>query len=170
MFRKYSNRLIVLRGNSGSGKSTVAKEVREQAKKLNKIALVEQDYLRRTVLKERETEGENNIGLIKEVVEYALSHGYDVILEGIFYSGRYTTMLKKLLKMAPRHFVYYLDVSLEETLQRHKSKPDSHEFGEKELRSWYKDKDLLMIDGEIIIGETSKLQKTVRRIIEDTGI
>jgi chloramphenicol 3-O-phosphotransferase len=42
--------LIVLRGNSGSGKSTLAVAVR--ARSAAAVALVEQDYLRRTVLDE----------------------------------------------------------------------------------------------------------------------
>ncbi len=170
MVRKFSNKLIILRGNSGSGKSTLAREIREQSQKPNKVALVGQDYLRRIVLKEKETEGTNNIELIKEVAEFALFHDYDVILEGIFFSGRYTKMLKSLIKKVPNHFVYYLDVSLEETIRRHKTKPESVEFGEKEMRSWYKDKDLLGVDGEIIVEENSSLQETVERVIRETGI
>lgn len=170
MIKKYPSKLIVLRGNSGSGKSTVAKEIREQSGKPNKIALIEQDYLRRIVLKEKETEGINNIGLIKAVTEYALSHGYDVILEGIFYSGRYASMIKTLLRKTPNHFVYYMNVSLQETLNRHKTKPNSHEFGESELRSWYKEKDLLKVKSEAIVEESSSLQETIKRILKDTGI
>jgi adenylate kinase family enzyme len=170
MIKKYLNKLIVLRGNSGSGKSTIAKEIREKSGKPNKIALVEQDYLRRIVLKEKEKEGTNNIGLIKAVTEYALTHGYDVILEGIFYSGRYSSMIKRLLNKTPNHYVYYLDVSLEETIKRHSTKSNSHEFGEKELRDWYKEKDVLGVSGEIIVEESSSLQNTVDRILKETGI
>lgn len=170
MIKKYSGKLVVLRGNSGSGKSTVAKELRERSQKPNKVALVEQDYLRRIVLKEKEKEGDNNIGLIKEVVVYALSHGYDVILEGIFYSVRYSSLLKRLLNIAPVHFVYYLDISLQETLCRHKSKPDSQSFGEKEMRDWYKEKDLLAVKGETVIDDSSSLKNTVRKILRETGI
>ncbi len=170
MVKKYANKLIVLRGNSGSGKSTLARELRENSDKENKIALVEQDYLRRIVLKEKEKSGGDNIRLIKEVVKFSLFHGYDVILEGILYSPRYGSMIKNLLKMTPNHFVYYFDVSLEETLRRHKTKPDSHEFGEKEIRSWYRKNDLLRVEGEKIIRETSSLQTTIRKILKETGI
>lgn len=90
--RRFENKLVVLRGNSGSGKSTVAKALREQGK--TKIAIVEQDYLRRFILKEKETEGTNNIDLIQQTVEFALSRGYNVILEGILYFPRYGEMLK----------------------------------------------------------------------------
>jgi len=40
--------LILLRGNSGSGKSTIARAVRDRYSR--GLALVEQDYLRRIVL------------------------------------------------------------------------------------------------------------------------
>jgi hypothetical protein len=63
-------RLIVLRGNSGSGKSSVAAEVR--ARYGHGIALVGQDYLRRVVLRERDIPGGANIGLIDSVARYAL--------------------------------------------------------------------------------------------------
>lgn len=170
MVKKYSSKLIVIRGNSGSGKSSVAKLLREKSTKSKKIALIEQDYFRRIVLKEKETEGTNNIGLIKTVAEYCLKHGYDVILEGIFYTGRYGTMIKNLLNKTPNHYVYYLDVSLEETIKRHSTKSNSHEFGEKEIRSWYKVRDLLNIKEETVINETSSLKSTVNRVLRGSGI
>ncbi len=168
MRMNYENKLIILRGNSGSGKSTVARALRDQRTHKSKIALVEQDYLRRIVLKEKETEDGDNISLIKQTVEFALSHGYDVILEGIFYSKRYRSMTNELLNSAPNNFVYYFDISFEETLHRHQSKSVSDEFGEKEMRSWFKDKDLLGVENEYIIGESSSFSDTVSHILGET--
>src|SRR6266536_5017044 len=133
---RYNPKLVVLRGNSGSGKSTVARRLREVSDR--KTATVEQDYLRRFVLKEKETEGANNIDLIEQTVEFALGRGYDVILEGILYFPRYGDMLRRLVSKCPDNYFFYLDVSLDETLKRHLTKPDAHEFGEKEMRQWYK--------------------------------
>ncbi len=164
----YGSKLIILRGNSGAGKSTVAKRLREVSN--HKIAIVEQDYLRRFILKEKETEGTNNIGLIYQTVIYALSHDYDVILEGILYFPRYADMLRKLVEACPNNYVYYLDVSLEETLKRHQTKPNAHEFGEKEMREWYNHQDVTNFERETIISETSSLEKTVIRIGLETGI
>lgn len=48
-------RLVIVRGNSGSGKSTVALAIRAQLGRT--CALVQQDVLRRTVLKERDVPG-----------------------------------------------------------------------------------------------------------------
>src|SRR5260370_42527864 len=55
-------RLIVLRGNSGSGKSAVAAAIR--ARYGRGIALLGQDNLRRIVLREKDVPARANIGLI----------------------------------------------------------------------------------------------------------
>lgn len=116
-----SPRLIIIRGNSGSGKSTLAAELRLHTGR--KCALVGQDMLRRVVLKEKETEGGDNIDLIEQTVRFALGRGYDVVLEGILARSRYGPMLGRLTNSHPFTYAYYVDVSFEETLYRHASKP-----------------------------------------------
>jgi predicted kinase len=157
----FENKLVVLRGNSGSGKSIVAKMLRESGK--TKTAIVEQDYLRRFILKEKENEGIDNIALIQQTVEFALDRGYNVVLEGILYFPRYGKMLKMLTEKCPNNYFYYFDVSFEETLKRHATKPNSHEFGEKEMRHWYKPNDRTGFSSEQIIPETFSLEDTVER-------
>lgn len=163
-------RLVILRGNSGSGKSTVAKALRERSKSGRKIAIVEQDYLRRHILKEKERDNGDNIGLIKQTVEYALANNYDVLLEGILYGPRYGLMVTSLIKLADQHWVYYFDVSFEETLRRHSTKYNAHEFGEEEMRAWYKDDDRLGCDGEITIPESNSFDDTVNYILAQTSL
>ena len=114
------SKLIILRGNSGCGKSSTARLLRERLG--SQIAWVEQDYLRRIVLKEKESEGARNIELIRQTVEFCLSTGQNVVLEGILNASRYKPMLKELLVKWPDHYVYYFEVSLEETVRRHASK------------------------------------------------
>lgn len=164
----YTSKLIVLRGNSGSGKSTVAKKLREASHR--KVAIVEQDYLRRFILKEKETEGTNNIALIEQTVEFALAHEYDVILEGILYFPRYGEMLKRLANKCPDNYFFYFDVSFEETLKRHATKPNAHEFGEKEMRDWYKPNQLTNFENEYIISETSPIENSVSTILKQAGL
>lgn len=65
-------RLIVLRGNSGSGKTTTASMLRTRLDRA--VALVQQDVLRRIMLKERDVAGGANIGLISQTARYALGH------------------------------------------------------------------------------------------------
>lgn len=165
--------LIILRGNSGSGKSTTAKLLREAAIERGvkrKIAIIEQDYLRRYILKEKESEGSDNVGLMEQTALFAMQRNYVVILEGIFYSARYKAMLERLIANDKENYIYYFDVSIEETLARLASKPNAHEFGEKEMREWYKGKDLLGIDNEQILGESLSQQQIIDRILEDIRI
>lgn len=166
--RLYESKLVVLRGNSGSGKSTVAKALREKGH--TNIAIVEQDYLRRFVLKEKETEGINNIALIQQTVEFALSRDYNVILEGILYFPRYGKLLKKLVNKCPDNYFYYFDISFEETLKRHITKPNAHEFGEKEMREWYKPNQHTGFENEKTIPESYSIEKAVDKILSETGL
>lgn len=165
--------LIVLRGNSGSGKSTTAKLVREIALESGskyKIALVEQDYLRRIVLKEKESEGTDNIDIIFQTVSFCLERNYAVILEGILYSERYKEMISKLSALSTNTFYYYFDISLAETLKRHAFKPNVHEFGEKEMTEWYRPHDVLGLENEIVIEEHASQQEIIDVILKSSRL
>ncbi|MGA5194179.1 kinase [Streptomyces exfoliatus] len=162
-------RLVVLRGNSASGKSSVAAGIRDRFGR--GLALVGQDNLRRIVLRERDRPGAANIGLIDLTARYALDAGYHVVVEGILYADHYGEMLARLRADhdGPSHG-YYLDVPFEETLARHATKPIANEFGERELRDWYRERDLLPGAVETVIGADSTVHETVERIMRDTGL
>jgi thymidylate kinase len=165
--------LIVLRGNSGSGKSSTARLLRDAAINRGtkrKIAIIEQDYLRRFILKEKESEGSDNISLIYQTVLFALERDYDVILEGILYSPRYKKMLNMLAGHGQKTYYFYFDVGFDETLKRHAKKPNADEFGEKEMREWYKDRDVLGFKDETILTENMSQEVFVRKILEVTGL
>lgn len=164
----YSNKLIILRGNSGSGKSSIARKLRETCDR--KIALVEQDYLRRIVLKEKEREGGDNIDLIYQTVIFALEHNYDVILEGIFNFNRYGGMLERLVTQCPDHHILWFDISFEETLRRHVTKHNAHEFGEAEMKKWYNSYDVTGFKNEKVIPESFSFEDTVTFIRKASGI
>lgn len=162
-------KLIILRGPSGSGKSTIAKEIRKVKK--SEVAFVEQDYLRRIILKEKDIFNGKNIKLIFQTVRFALDNGYNTILEGILYSKHYKDMIIELLKVHPEeNYFYYIDIPFEETLRRHMTKPNAHEFGEKEMREWYAPKDYLNLEGEKIIDDKASLEKITKQILQETGL
>lgn len=162
------SKLIIIRGNSGSGKSTVAKKLREELKG-QKVAWIEQDHFRRIVLKEKDKpENTDILGLIQQTVQYVLNKGYIAILEGIFSKDKYKKTLVELIKENPgKSHVFYIDISLEETFRRHKTKPNAHEFGEKEMRGWYLEKNYLGVEGETIINEASSIEETVDLILKN---
>ncbi|MEV7425877.1 AAA family ATPase [Streptomyces sp. NPDC091212] len=164
-----NTRLVVLRGNSASGKSSVAAGLRERFGR--GLALVGQDNLRRVVLRERDRPGAANIGLVDLTARYALDAGYHVVVEGILYADHYGAMLTRLRAdhRGPT-YAYYLDVPLAETLVRHTTKPIADEVGETRLRDWYRPSDLLPGGIETVIGADSSLAATVDRIMRDTGL
>ncbi|MEU5389198.1 AAA family ATPase [Kitasatospora cineracea] len=167
-----TTRLVVIRGNSASGKSSIATGLRAAFGR--GLAIVGQDNLRRVVLREHDRHGGANIGLIDTTARYALDAGYHVVVEGILSAERYGPMLQRLLDdHCGTTRCYYLDVPYEETLRRHASKPDPEllaAVSADTLRGWYRERDLLPGGTETVIGADSALPDTVEQIMRDTGL
>lgn len=102
------SKLIILRGNSGSGKTTVSKILQEK-------------FGRNTML---------------------ISH--DMVRMQIF--------------------AFYYDLPFEETLRRHATKPNRGDFGEQDMRRWWKEKDFIDIIPEKIITKDLGISDTVDMI------
>ena len=163
-----STTLIVIRGNSASGKSTIAAGIR--AKCGPGIAIVGQDHLRRVVLKEKDKPGAANIGLIDLVTRYALDHGYITVLEGILYAAHYGEMLTRLRDdHLGQSLFYYMDVPFEETLRRHATKPQASEYGHAEMSNWWRDRDYLPGVSERVITADMTADAAVEQIMRDAG-
>ena len=52
-------------------------------------------------------------------------------------------------------------------MRRHATKPNAHEFGESEMRQWWKDQDVLGVPGERRIGERLAQAEIVDMIYHD---
>ena len=129
------------------------------------MALVEQDYLRRILLREHDRPGAANIDLISNTARFALDRGFHVILEGIRPATRYGAMLRSLHEdHAGQSFFYYFDISWSETLRRHATRPQSAEFGAAEMSKWFGQASPLDLIGERTVSEGLSLDETVRRI------
>lgn len=151
-WEKNISKLIILRGNSGSGKTTIAKGL--QKKFGYGTMLISQDVIRREILYVKDGEKPKVEELLFKLAMYGKQHCNIVIMEGIFNSKWYNHLFKKLSDEFKNNiFAFYFDIPFEETLRRHKTKAIANEFEEKEMREWWNEKDLLRIIPETLLGE-----------------
>lgn len=163
--------LVIIRGNSGSGKTTAAREVRRRFGR--GLALLEQDYLRRTLLREHDSTHINPVApaFIAATARTALDLGYHVILEGILHTERYATVLHQLIDSHPGPVAaFYLNVSFDETVRRHLNRAEPIPVTPDEMLRWYAHRDLLGAPGESVIDETSTFEQTVTTILHASGL
>jgi hypothetical protein len=162
-----SSRLLVIRGNSGSGKSAVAAGIRA-ARPEGTVAIVGQDVLRREVLGTGGDLHGHATGLVDLTTRYALSRGFDVVVEGVLNADWYRDTLLRLVadhRGTSRCYVY--DLTFDETLRRHAMKPVADAFGAAEMRQWWRG--LQLVDGleERVITKAEDLESTVGRVLAD---
>ncbi|MGC5332848.1 AAA family ATPase [Micromonospora sp. DT62] len=163
--------LVIVRGNSASGKTTAAREARRRYGR--GIALLEQDHLRRVVLREHDSAHIDPVApaFITATARTALDLGYHVILEGILHTERYANALHQLIdrNLGPLA-VFYLDVSYDETVHRHLTRAEPIPVTPDEMRQWYTYRDLLNVPTETVIPETSTFEQTVTTILHGSGL
>ncbi len=159
-------KLIILRGNSGSGKTTTAKAL--QKKFGHGTMLISQDVVRREMLFVKDGPDTEAIKLLNELILYGKKHCDIVILEGILNSRWYRKLFENLHdEFGNQIFAYYFNIPFEETLNRHKQKPNAHEFGEKEMRKWWNEKDLIGMILEVCIHKELSLTEIVNIVYQD---
>jgi adenylate kinase family enzyme len=164
------SKLVILRGPSGSGKSTVAKELFKKTKKPS--VLIEQDYYR-FIFKPAggATNSKTIHKMIKANVLMALKDEYDVILEGIFNVKSYEAIFEEIFAFhKTQNYIFMFDVSFEETLRRHRTKPNKDEWTEEDMKEWYHPKDFMGYKFEHEISENSTKSETIKKIREIAGI
>lgn len=164
------SKLIILRGNSGSGKSTVAKELQKHFG--YDTMLISQDVIRREILSTRDGPGTLALPLMEQILEYGHKHCEIVILEGILRADCYSGLFKKAVELFENNiFAYYYDIPFEETLRRHETKPSEiqNRFGENDMRRWWKDKDYIGFIYEKPLYTNSTVADTVKMICEDVS-
>ena len=160
------NRLIILRGNSGSGKTSVAKALQKRFG--SNTMLISHDMIRMQVLHVSGRTGvEKSLPLMMELVKYGAAHSSVTILEGILDYRDYGKLFDCCVELfGNRIDAYYYDLSFEETLKRHQTKPNRDEFGEPEMRRWWLGKNLLPMIPEIILTKDISLEETVEKIYQ----
>lgn len=155
-------KLIILRGNSGSGKTTIAKELQNRFG--TNTMLISQDVIRRDMLKVKDGENTLALPLMKELLVYGHGHSDIVILEGIMYADWYKPLFELAVQLYDtKVYAYYFDLLFEETLKRHQTKPNSHEFGEDAMRRWWREKDFSDVLNEVSITD----ERNIDDVVED---
>ncbi|MEY9953361.1 AAA family ATPase [Leifsonia sp. EB34] len=128
--------LVVLRGNSGSGKSTVARLVQGEFGP-GECLVVAQDVVRRQLLDDADSADTANVDLIETIASWGLARGLVVVVEGILNAGRYQRALERLAAAAPGPRFFAWDLPLEETVRRHATRAKAEVFTADEMSGWY---------------------------------
>ena len=162
------SKIIILRGNSGSGKTTVARQLQRQLG--HGTLLISQDVIRREMLYVRDEPENRAIPLLINLIEYGRRNCKYVILEGILYSDYYLALFDSILSEYKDNIhAYYFDIPFDETLIRHKTKLNSNEFGEEEMKRWWNDKNFIQSISEKTISSDMKIDTIVNLIIEQVN-
>lgn len=155
-------KLIILRGNSGSGKTTIAKEL--QRKFGENTMLISQDVIRREMLGVKDGPNTLALPLIKELLFYGTSHSDIIILEGIMYADCYKPLFEYAIQLSDtKVYAYYFNIPFEETLKRHLTKPNCNDFGEETMRRWWREKDFSDVLNEVCI----TAERDIENIVSD---
>ncbi len=160
------SKLIILRGNSGSGKSSAARALQRELGR--NTLIIAQDTVRREMLWARDGEDTPAIPLLIHLLRYGHEHHAVVILEGILYADWYRPLFEAVAALFGKQiYAYYYDLPFEETLRRHATKKNRFSFGEKEMRRWWRDRDHIGLIPEKSIGVEVSLDEAVRMILSD---
>ena len=126
--------------------------------------LISQDVVRRDILKVKDGENPPALPLLKEMLQYGSTHCEVVILEGIFIADWYQSLFETAVNLYGADiYAYYFDIPFEETVRRHKTKPNCNEFGETEMRQWWKEKDY----SELLNEKTITAEPSLETIVKD---
>ena len=145
-------KLVIIRGNSGSGKSSLARKL--QTHYGQGTLLIAQDTVRRDMLKEKVELGNLSIDLTETLARFGYEHDLLVLVEGFYETDIYGQMLERLKKLfAPQVFAYYYDLSFEETVRRHHTRAKQEEFSPADMKRWWEYRDFLRWEEESFFTE-----------------
>ncbi|MCL1823369.1 MAG: uridine kinase, partial [Oscillospiraceae bacterium] len=153
------SKIVILRGNAGSGKTTISKALKSKIG--SGTMLIPQDFIRMEMLGVEDVEKNPAISLLQNLVTYGHLNFEVVILEGILNKWHYQNLFKTIEEVYNKQiFAYYFDLPFEETLKRHTER-NYTAFGEKEMREWWAEKDFIFNIKEKIITKEMSIDETV---------
>ena len=160
-------KLVIVRGNSGSGKSSVAEKLQRHFGR--NTLMIPQDVVRREMLWAHDGINTAAVPLLISLLEYGYKNSEITIMEGILNSVWYEPLFERALQLFQKEniYAYYYDLPFEETLKRHETKRNKFDFGEEDMRRWWNEKDYLGFIREKIFTEEVTLEDAVKIIVSD---
>jgi len=164
-------KLIIIRGPGGSGKSTIAKSLAFNLRKVEPVALLPVDSFIWDI-SGRNTKFQTTYGALSSLLNYYLSESHSVIIDGILIALDENQQLKlhKLINSTKNHnpslHVFRLTGSSKifEEREHQKYSEKGWAFKESEFREWYKLVEERTYPGEIVIDVTDK---TSEKVVEE---
>ena len=159
-------KLVIIRGNSGSGKSSLARKL--QTHYGRGTLLIGQDTVRRDMLKEKVEPGNLSIDLTESLARFGYEHDLLVLIEGFYETDIYGGMLERLRNLFNSQTLsYYYDLTFEETVRRHRTRVKQEEFTPSDMKRWWKDRDFLGWQEESFFRNEDSLEAAFERIVQD---
>lgn len=156
--------LIILRGNSGSGKTTVANALQKELGP--HCLLLSQDVIRREMLYVKDGPETPAISLLTTLLRYGKKHCSFIILEGILRSEWYAPLFETITQEFPILLAYYYDLPFLETVQRHQTKKEVS-FNEDDMKQWWKEQDTVSQLNETILTKQMSVDEVLKKILFD---
>ena len=157
------NVLITIRGNSCSGKTTLAKELQ---KRFGRGTMrLSQDVIRREILHVKDEPNPKSIPLLKRMLEYGHANADIVILEGIMKADWYRELFAYARDLYEGNLLsFYYDLTFEETLARRETKPNKHELTDAKMHLWWTEHDYAPEWDEVLLTFDDDVFETADRI------
>ncbi|WP_125707153.1 AAA family ATPase [Lacticaseibacillus porcinae] len=130
--------LVIIRGNSGSGKTSMADTLQVHFG-ADACLVIHQDQVRRELLHANDHVGTPTVALIKDLIRFGHDHYPLVIVEGILRRDVYGEMLEQVVdEWQGPTLIYYLDVPFA-TCVAH----NAQRFDEAIQKRWWRVDDVL---------------------------
>lgn len=130
--------------------------------------LIPQDVVRRDMLWARDGADTAALPLLRTLLRYGHENCEAAILEGILYADWYRPLFRDAVELYGENiFAYYYDLPFEETLRRHETKPNRADFGEEDMRRWWREKDFIGFIPEKVLGADVTLEAAAERVLSD---
>ena len=159
-----TDKIIIIRGNSGSGKTTVANELCKQLGA--DCMLLSQDVIRRDLLHTKDGENSVAIDLLKQLIIFGKAHSNIIVLEGILNFNWYKQLFDCIRKNFNNIYAYYYDIPFNETVKRFLTKNNT-DYTAQDMKRWWKKNDLIGFNEEKIISKDMSVNDVVEMILND---